>query len=181
MSSSSASSGRTCPVCGARNSDISLFCAECGSPLNGDGDPRGETAAIPTQSTGSQHTEPFSPIASNRSGNQRWRNGESNGQDETAPFRTVSPSGSDPMQSPDQWSTSTIETPNAAFPADPIQRGHQPVTVTMDHDQHRGSRGFFLGLVAFLLIGAVLGLYGWSVWLSADMRDTISGWFDFIR
>jgi ABC-type transporter Mla subunit MlaD len=44
----------------------------------------------------------------------------------------------------------------------------------------RGARGFFLGLLALILIAAVVGMYGWTAWLSAGMRDTISGWFGFM-
>jgi len=50
----------------------------------------------------------------------------------------------------------------------------------MEQYPDRGARGFVLGLLAFTLIGMVVGLYGWTAWLGPDLRNTISGWFAFI-
>lgn len=183
MSSSSSSSSRTCPVCGARNSGISLFCAECGSSLNADIDPGGDTTAIPTRSGGSEPTEPtepFSPVAAGKAADQRWRKGQGESQDDTAPYRAASTAGPAPTSARDPWSTSPIGTANGAVPADPQRHGPRPVTATMVDPENRGARGFFLGLLAFILIAVVLGMYGWTTWLSADARDTISSWFGFI-
>jgi predicted nucleic acid-binding Zn ribbon protein len=180
MSSSSASTSRTCPVCGARNSGISLFCAECGSPLNADVDPVGDTTAIPTQSSASQQTEPFLPVASGRSDNQQWRKDQREGHDDTAPYQAASSAGSASTSDRDPWTTSPIGTANGAFSVGPLRHDQQPAIVMMDDSQHRSARGFFLGLLAFILIAVVVGMYGWTAWLSADARDTISGWFSFI-
>ncbi len=183
MTSSSASTSRTCPVCGARNSGISLFCAECGSSLNADVDRTGDTAASPTQPATFQHTEPFSPASPTRGGTsdrQRWRTGEDLRNDETAPFRTAPRIATSSAPASDRWSTSSNGAATGSFPVDPPHQGDQPAAVSMVERQATGVRGFFLGLLALLLIGVVLGLYGWTAWLRADLRDTISGWFGFI-
>jgi hypothetical protein len=45
-------------------------------------------------------------------------------------------------------------------------------------EEHRQSmRGFWFGVVAFILILAVLGLYGWSILPDGGFRDTVQGWF----
>jgi hypothetical protein len=41
-------------------------------------------------------------------------------------------------------------------------------------------RGFYLGLVAVLLILAILMTWGWATILDDDARSSISGFFDFI-
>lgn len=173
MTPTSSTSKRTCPVCGARNSGISLFCAECGSSLNVDIDPAGDTAAIPTQSSAPRNTEPFSTAAGDASDTRSWRPSEDQRSDETAPFQT-SPAS-------DRWSGS----PNGATAGEAAvsapSRTDHPATVTLAEPRTSGHRGFFLGIVALFLIAVVIALYGWTAWLSADLRDTISGWFDVVR
>lgn len=184
MTPSGTSTNRTCPVCGARNSGISLFCAECGSSLNADVDRSGDTAAIPTQSAASRHTgtfstaSPASQASSGTSGTQRWSAHKDPRQDETAPFQTDSAPTSPPPAS-NRWATLSNGAATGAFPSDVRDQDDQPVPVTMVERQATGARGFFLGLLAILLIVVVLGLYGWTAWLSADLRDTVSGWFGF--
>lgn len=180
MSSSTASTSRTCPACGARNSGISLFCAECGSSLNSDTDRNGDTAANPTRSSPSQHTEPFSPALGDPSDNERWRKRPGQHQDETAPFEMAPSTPRSSTSANEPWRSAAIGTSSDTFAADPLNHRQQPATVTMVENQHRGARGFFLGLLAFILIAIVVGLYGWTAWLSADLRDTISSWFGFI-
>ena len=178
MTSSSATTSRTCPVCGARNSGISLFCAECGSSLNGDAHRTGDTAAIPIHPTTAQHTEPYRVTRGSTSGTQRWSTSES--QDEIAPFRTTSANRTSSAPIGDRWSAASNGGGAEVFAADtPYHDAFSP-TVTMVEHHAPSTRGFFLGLLAFLLIAVILGLYGWTAWLSADLRDTISGWFDFI-
>lgn len=50
----SATPARICPECGARNSGLSLFCAECGASL---------TNARPDNAASDQTTTTFTPIA----------------------------------------------------------------------------------------------------------------------
>lgn len=180
MTSSNASSKRTCPVCGARNSGISLFCAECGSSLNVDVDPAGDTAAIPTQPTAPRHTEPFSPGSGSTSDTPPWRFADDQHADETAPYRTSPDAAAGSDTEPGRWRRS----PNgAATPSPAVESPSHtglPATVALIERQPPGARGFFLGLIAFFLIAVVIALYGWTAWLSADLRDTISGWFDVI-
>ncbi|CAA9540543.1 MAG: hypothetical protein AVDCRST_MAG43-38 [uncultured Thermomicrobiales bacterium] len=178
MTSSSATTSRTCPVCGARNSGISLFCAECGSSLNADAHRIDDTAAIPIHPTTAQRTEPYQVTRGSTSGAQRWSTSES--QDEIAPFRTTSANGKSSAPTGDRWSAASNAGGAEVFAADmPYHDAFSP-TVTMVEPHASSMRGFFLGVLAFLLIAVILGLYGWTAWLSADLRDTISGWFDFI-
>lgn len=171
MTSSSASTSRTCPVCGARNSGISLFCAECGSSLNTDAnlDRTGETASIPIPTSASQHTEPFTVARDETSDGQVWRETRDQRHDDTAPFR--------PTPVTDRWNTSSNGAGTSGVPLDLPEQDDRPIPVAMVERRAVGARGFFLGLLAFLLITVILGLYGWSAWISADLRDTISGWF----
>lgn len=182
MPSSSATTNRTCPVCGARNSGISLFCAECGSSLNADVDRTGDTSAIPVHSTAAQHTEPYPMARGSTSGTQRWSASEVHvhDPDETAPFRTASDNRRSSAPTGDPWGATSNGGAADVFAADSPHHDPFSPTVTMVEQQAPSMRGFFLGLLAFLLIAVVLGLYGWTAWLSADLRNTISGWFDFI-
>lgn len=181
MSSSSASANRTCPVCGARNSGISLFCAECGSSLNAEVGRSGDTTAISTRSTGLRHTEPFIPATNGSSDRQRVISGPDLDRhlDETAPFRTVPGVSNTSTSSRNPWSSRVVgsSTGTGATLEDRDQPGQRPPLIVMEEYPPRGARGFVLGLVAFVLIGVVLGLYGWTAWLSPELRDTISGWF----
>lgn len=184
MSSSSASANRTCPVCGARNSGISLFCAECGSSLNA-GIPRsGDTTALPTRSTASQHTEPFIPATNGSSGRRRGSLGTDQDQDhhpdETAPFRPLTGVTDTTTGSRNPWSSRVVRSSSGATLDDRELPEQVPPRIVMEENHDRGVRGFVLGLLAFALIGGVLGLYGWTAWLGPDLRDTISGWFAFI-
>lgn len=182
MPSSSATTSRTCPVCGARNSGVSLFCAECGSSLNAEADRTGDTSAIPVHPTVAQHTEPYRVARGSTSGTQRWSASEDGVQvqDETAPFRAVSDNRRSSAPTVDRWSAASNGGGAEVFAADPPHHDAFSPTVTMVEHQAPSTRGFFLGLLAVLLIAVVIGLYGWAAWLSADLRDTISSWFDFI-
>jgi len=182
--SSSASTNRTCPVCGARNSGISLFCAECGSTLNAEIARSSDTTAIPTGFAASQHTEPFMPASNGSSERQNEGLGadQDSHLDETAPFRPVA-GVSSPATSPSNPWSSRPESPGAGTGApfdDRDRPGQRPPRIVMEQYPDRGARGFVLGLLAFTLIGMVVGLYGWTAWLGPDLRNTISGWFAFI-
>lgn len=184
MSSSSVSANRTCPVCGARNSGISLFCAECGSSLNAGVIRSGDTTAIPTRFTASQHTEPFIPATNGSSARHRVGRDpdRDSDQDETAPFRPVTEVSNTSTASRHPWSSRFVgsSTGTGATLDDRDRPVQHPARIVMQEHPDRGARGFVLGLLAFALIGVVLGLYGWTAWLSPGLRDTISGWFAFI-
>lgn len=150
MSNAPSSPTRRCPSCSAPNSSYSLFCAECGTALNDE--PTGATAALPSASDSStQSTQ------------------------STQAFTPVPASWrSDPQTAVDastrQWS------PSAAPPSWPANG----TTEIAAFDEPESMRGFFLGLVALLLIALVIGLFVWTSVISDDSRDTVTGWFDFI-
>jgi hypothetical protein len=146
-------SSRTCPACGAHNSELSIFCAECGTSLNNGswGD--------------DEKTQAFQPVAS-----PPWAS--------PASSERRTPSGRYPAvtESPEDDVT-RVETPSA-FPAS----GSGAVVnswESWDRQADRGARGFVLGTVAWLLILAVFGVYLWSAVLSSglksDIRDLIPG------
>lgn len=183
MSSSSASANRTCPVCGARNSGISLFCAECGSSLNAGTARSGDTTALPTRPTASRPTEPF-PATNGSSDRRPVRFGADQDHDhhpdETAAFRPVTGVSSPPTSFRTPWSSRVAGSSTGAALEDRDLPGQGPPRIVMEENPDRGARGLVLGLLAFILIGVVLGLYGWTAWLGPDLRDTLSGWFAFI-
>lgn len=177
---SSNSTSRTCPACGARNSGISLFCAECGATLNVERDESGDTAPFATTpgENGSQRTETFQPIRDRADNDFRWDDEADRRPDETAPLPVSRASAGTSSVTGEAWNAPAAgET--AAVPSAPTGYDDPHPQITMVASTG-GGRGFALGLLATLLIAAVVGLYGWSAWLSDDVRDTISGWFGFI-
>ena len=46
--------------------------------------------------------------------------------------------------------------------------------------QQQGIRGLFLGILAMILIGAVLALYLYDAWLSDSARTTVEGWLPWL-
>lgn len=153
MTSTSATSARLCPVCGARNSGLSLFCAECGSALNGSPD------SGATSGTDSQQTQAFTPAS---------RDALIADDDRRPPARDAAFSGT---FSPTQGTGTTSWTP-AGRP------GAGATTVAFTSDREGGTRGFVLGVVAMALIAILLALYVWAGILSDSARDSIGGWFD---
>jgi hypothetical protein len=149
-------SSRTCPACGAHNSELSIFCAECGTSLNnGSWEDEGQTQA-------------FQPVAS-----PPWATPASSER------RTPSGTYSAVPASPDDDAT-RVETPSA-FQAGPAGGSGAVVNSweSWDRQADRGARGFVLGTVAWLLILAVFGVYLWSAVLSSglksDIRDLVPG------
>lgn len=161
MSSTNSSATRICPVCDARNSNLSLFCAECGASLNAPVD--SDTAAFePVRNTSddAQETAAFEPAT----GNATLLN---------TPAAPVppSPAFSSPWEPvPDaQDARNTIWTsPDMAPPAHVVEI------------RPRSMRGFFLGLLAVILIVAILLLWSWASILDQGARDSIRDAFDFI-
>jgi hypothetical protein len=155
MSAGNSSSSRICPVCDAPNSAFSLFCAECGASLNGAAD--GETssfAPVSDRST-SQETSVFTPMTEPASSATTRRE----------PASTVTPISSNTAYAPDVWSAPT---PHATQASPTI------------HYEPTSMRGFYLGLLATLLILAVFLLWTWAAILDDSTRDSIQDLFGFI-
>ncbi len=156
MTSSRATSARPCPVCGARNSGLSLFCAECGSALNGSPEYH-SLEPTATSETDSQQTQAFTPASRDTLTADRDL---SQPPQRTAYLAT-------PSTGPYQW------TPGRS-------PGAGTTSVVFTTDREGGTRGFVLGVVAMALIAILLALYVWAGVLSDSARDSISGWFDII-
>lgn len=133
---------RICPQCGATNTGRSLFCAECGAALNQPPDP---TMTHPL--TGGTHTEP--PAGSDQrteayapAWEQPWSGKEHEPAASAAPPRGggIGTAVHTPVDSPAPGTDSPVLI-NAVPPA--------------------SSRGFYLGLVAILIIVAIALALGW--------------------
>ncbi len=163
MSSTNTASTRTCPVCHAPNSNLSLFCAECGSSLNAPEE--GDTAAyrpLPARDTDdSQRTAAFKPGSYTDDASNSTR------------------VATDP---PTTGFTSMWDDTSAAPAASPP--GWTPVDVTFQPDPPaagpQGIRGFVLGTIAVLLVLAVFLLWTWAAILDGETRNSIRDLFGFI-
>lgn len=167
MTSASATSARNCPVCGSRNSGLSLFCAECGAALNGSSET--DTTSFKTTRSGldAQPTESFVPPSSPPEGD-RWQASEGT-------FSAASPASRSANSLP--W---TPAAPVSTEQAGNAWTSSAGATAIHPARADEGIRGFVLGALAIVLIVALLGLYLWAGVLSESTRETVSGWFDFI-
>jgi hypothetical protein len=148
-------SSRTCPACGAHNSELSIFCAECGTSLNnGSWDDDGQTQAF----------QPAAPSPSSSS----WSSPADSEHRTTSGTYPAVPATDDATitRAPNVFATSGS---GAAVDS----------WSSWDREADRGMRGFVLGTVAWLLILAVFGVYLWSAVLSgglkSDIRDLVPG------
>lgn len=134
---------RICPHCGATNTGRSLFCAECGADLNQPPDPTmtRPLGAAPnhTTSAGSdQQTEAYAPAwGQSWSGNDHDTGTAGTGNDPAAPI----------VRTP-----VTPVTPTGSPAVNPVLTSSEPGT---------SSRGFYLGLIAILIIIAIALALGW--------------------
>ncbi len=161
--SSTAASARTCPACGARNSSLSLFCAECGASLNGGDETTTTSSYSPfAPDADSQATAAFTPTPTTVDGS-----------DDTRVSRPVT---STVQPFTPSWEKDEPAAPSAndAWSSEVIA---YPVTQT---GTSGGMRGFFLGLLAVLLILLVLGAWLWAGVLDFSTRDSISSFFSFL-
>lgn len=164
MSSTNTASTRKCPVCDAPNSNLSIFCAECGASINApDSD---DTAAYRPVSNddvdAAQQTDAYEPA--------------SYAADSAHSTRVAAESP------PDEYG-STWHAPNApASPSLPTPV-RSPADVTFQAEQAssepQGIRGFVLGVLAVLLILTVFLLWTWATLLDQGTRDSIQNFFGF--
>ena len=146
MVSSRGSTSRTCPACGAQNSDFSIFCAECGAGLSGGA----------WQSD--DQTQAFQPTATSTS--PRWNSYSEN-----------THSGA-----PSAVPTDTDETPYVGPSAPPYTHDDSVVVNSWSNvrqPEDLGARGFVLGALAWIIILAVFGLFLWVYVLSGALKDDI--------
>lgn len=131
---------RTCPACGARNNDRSLFCAECGVGL---------ATTTDNWNDDSQQTQSFEPV-----------------RDDTDWHRPA-----DTRQR-----TSSEDIPVSGSPPEYASFDHtrqdQPVALVPARAPE-SSRGFWLGVLAWLLIAVVVGMYIWAGVLGEQLKDDI--------
>lgn len=162
MSTPSVSEGRTCPECGKRNSGLSLFCSECGTPLMDDA-----VWARPTD--GTQTTSAFSPAQD---------------PDATSAFTPQQATQHAPQAATRDLPTTRDgpwESPGSATPASSIWAAPAASTLpdspAVIYEPPESRRGFILGVIASMLIALVIGFVIWASLLDASTRDTIAGWF----
>jgi hypothetical protein len=151
----------TCPACGHSNIPGASFCARCGQSLNGDA---AEVDVIDVgDAADSQSTSVYAPIGPT-----------------TTPASTspTAPASASPWARPDpervdSGLTSALPIPTAVAPSDEIAPvpAMRPAT---------GARGFALGLIAVLLIAAVIAVYIYAAWLGDSARSTVDGWLPWM-
>lgn len=140
-----------CPECGYENIPDAAFCARCGHSL--DDEPPAQV--IDVEPVDSQATSTFRPVTS-----------------------TVTPPATSPWAPPghkdsDPGQTAALPTPP---PSDQVVES-PPMVV--DRTQ-TGPRGFLLGMLAVLLILAVLAVYIYVAWLGDSTRNTVDSWLPWM-
>lgn len=194
---SSTSAQRICPKCGHANSNISLFCAECGAVLNGAS--TGETSAFAPVRADADEGQQTQPVRSGGSAEDEWASLMASSADDapyqataplpktTPPTSTVTPmpssTGDGSGDGNDSWPASStpaqddpVTDSTTRSPSGDVPIGISVASVGMAA-MPRSRRGFWFGIVAFVLILLVLGLYGWSILPHGGFRDTVVGWF----
>lgn len=141
-----------CPECGHVNVQGAGFCARCGHSLNDDGP---VDDVIDVSPSDSQATSTFQPVTS-----------------------TVSSPSSSPWARPGSVDADPGQTSALPMP-DPATRmvDAAPLVFT---PERRGPRGFLLGVLALLLILAVLAVYVYVAWLDDSARASVDGWLPWM-
>lgn len=149
MTDTNASNSRICPNCGHANTSYSLFCAECGESLNtaDNNDDSGQTTALFTPVTSGQG-QPESYAASP---DDRYATAE------FIPQSAATTTDTDPAMT--GWYASP-GVPAYESAAEPESR-----------------RGFWLGIIASILILLILAFFAWSTLATDNFRDTVTGIF----
>ncbi len=176
MSSITPASARKCPVCDAPNSNLSLFCAECGASMNA---PESDlTAAYQPiandhDEDDAQRTAAFQPEPYGRDARAERTERDGTGSTRVSPDATSSPYDS-------TWQP-TSAAPAASSSMDPVRSPTDVTYVAQPMESPPlGMRGFVLGLFAVLLMLAVFLLWTWATLLDQGPRDSIRDLFGFI-
>jgi uncharacterized Zn finger protein (UPF0148 family) len=152
MSLNPAAGGQICPNCGAPNSALSIFCAECGTSLTTSRDDDDE------ENTG-QTTVSFTPMSERPDpALSTWESSR-----DTQATQEFTPRSPD-MNAIDDPASSTWE-PEDAY-----------ATTAMERPQE-SRRGFILGMLATILIVIVIAFFVWSSMVSQGFRDSVTGLF----
>jgi len=166
MTATTAGSIRNCPACNARNTRFSLFCAECGTSLNGE-TVAGETAAFAplTGRDDAQQTSAFEPASRDYGTDAESADAEPA---EQAPadrdYRPYWEQSTPTAQASDRvWSPFDAAAPAIGF-----------------QDAGQGKRGLVLGLFAAFLMLVVFLLWIWAALLDQGSRDSIRDFFGLI-
>jgi hypothetical protein len=193
MSASETTGHRICPICGSANSRLSLFCAECGSSLNGgsyrpDSSDDSQSDINSTQPLSTirpesppealspwapnapddQATTTYQPVSSSASGSA-----SSSASGSIPSWQLSGPTGNAPVTETTSESPAIAPIWSAASSPD----GEN----VMEYDQPEESlRGFFFGIVAIILVLAIAAIYAWTILPDGSLRDTIQGWIDGI-
>lgn len=159
MSTQPQSDQTRCPRCDEPVQPDSAFCGNCGAVMSG--------AADQNVAPDDQATTTFSPISSND------RNVD---YPEPSPW---APPDSDRYAAPESYE------PSSGVSNDPNSTVVGAHPVFLDESARAGGprsiRGFFLGLLAMLLIAAVLALYLYDAWLSDSARETVESWLPWLN
>ncbi|CAN5298364.1 hypothetical protein BH24CHL2_BH24CHL2_2920 [soil metagenome] len=158
MSTQSQSDQVRCPQCHEPVRPDSAFCGNCGAAMSGTTTP---------DTRDDQATTTFTPIPSND------RNVD---YPEPSPW---APPDSDRYVAPDNYERSTglSSDPNATvIGSHPVFADESPRAAAP-----QSIRGFFLGILAMLLIATVLSLYLYDAWLSDSARDTVESWLPWLN
>jgi hypothetical protein len=140
-----------CPDCGHVNIPGAAFCAHCGRSLRDDA----PVEVIDVEPADGQATSAFEPVTSTV----------------TAPDRS-------PWARPDSLAGDAGQTTALPVVKDFIPApGLEPIPISR---APRGVRGFWLGVIAVLLIVAVLAVYVYAAWLSDSARSTVDGWLPWM-
>lgn len=150
MSLNTTSGARICPECGARNSGLSLFCAECGASLN--------NARSADMEEEGQTTTTFTP-ASQDDGHRAPAWNAAKGANETQEFTPqLSMADTPGRDTAASWDSLEQDAPYTRVPSE-------------------SRRGFVLGLLAGILMALVIGFFLWSTVADQAFRDAVTGLF----
>ncbi len=173
MSSTSTASARKCPVCDAPNSNLSLFCAECGASMN---------------APESDDTAAFQPLANDRDEDDAQRTAAFQPEPFARDTRDARATTDSTRIAPDvpaspfssTWQP-TVGSPTVSPPLDPVWSPADGAYASQPTGPAPlGMRGFVLGMLAVLLMLAVFLLWTWATLLDASTRESIQDIFGFI-
>lgn len=144
--------GQICPRCGAANKPLSIFCAECGTSLEGS-DTNNDDENV------GQTTVSFTPVNDHgAAAPAAW-----DPPVDTQTTQLFTPQR--PEMAATGESAAASWTPNEEYSTSYMQRPPE------------SRRGFVLGLIAAMLIIIVICFFIWSSVVSESFRDSVIGFF----